>query len=131
MTGFAFAFYMLMPREAAFSSPISALFKAFVMMIGEYNYEDYFTIEQVEKKESLKKNVNINGTLQILLILFIMLVGIILANLIVALTISKTEELFQKADKLFNIKVSTRGAIMFINAGSIFPSFRESIKSTC
>ena len=53
----------------------------------------------------LRKNANVNATLQILIILFIMLVGIILANLIVALTISKTEELFQRADMLVNIKV--------------------------
>ena len=50
-------------------------------------------------------NINVNGSLQIILVLFIMLVGIILANLIVGLTVNKTEELFQKADMHFNIKV--------------------------
>ena len=47
LLGFAFAFYILMPSNPAFSSPISALFKVFVMMMGEYQYEDYFTIEKV------------------------------------------------------------------------------------
>ena len=41
------AFYTLQPMEPAFSSPISAFFKAFVMMLGEYQFEDYFTIEKV------------------------------------------------------------------------------------
>ena len=41
------AFYTLQPMEPAFSSPISAFFKAFVMMLGEYQFEDYITIEKV------------------------------------------------------------------------------------
>lgn len=53
-------------------------------------------------------NINVNGSLQIILILFIMSVGIILANLIVGLTVNKTEELFQKADMHFNIKVCVK-----------------------
>ena len=60
---------------------------------------------KVEKTKNEKLNISINGSLQIILVLFIMLVGIILANLIVGLTVNKTEELFQKADMHFNIKV--------------------------
>ena len=39
---------MLMPLEQAFSSPISALLKSLLMMSGEYQYEEYFTIEKVD-----------------------------------------------------------------------------------
>ena len=44
------AFYMLLPMEKAFSSPISAIAKVFVMMLGEFQYEDYFPLEKVRKK---------------------------------------------------------------------------------
>ena len=44
------AFYMLLPMEMAFSSPISAIAKVFVMMLGEFQYEDYFPLEKVRKK---------------------------------------------------------------------------------
>ena len=47
LTGFAMAFYMLLPMVPAFSSPISAALKVFVMMLGEFQMEDYFTVEQV------------------------------------------------------------------------------------
>ena len=47
LTGFAMAFYMLLPMVPAFSSPISAALKVFVMMLGEFQMEDYFTAEQV------------------------------------------------------------------------------------
>ena len=40
-------FYMLLPMVPAFSSPISALLKVFVMMLGEFQMEEYFTIEKV------------------------------------------------------------------------------------
>ena len=43
---------MLMPRVEAFSSPISALVKVIIMMMGEYQYEDYFTVEKVSKWKS-------------------------------------------------------------------------------
>ena len=46
-TGFAMTFYMLLPMVPAFSSPISALLKVFVMMLGEFQMEEYFTIEKV------------------------------------------------------------------------------------
>ena len=52
------AFYTLQPMEPAFSSPISAFFKAFVMMLGEYQFEDYFTIEKVTLP-----TINLHGTI--------------------------------------------------------------------
>ena len=52
-SGFAMAFYMLLPMEKAFSSPISAIAKVFVMMLGEFQYEDYFPFEKVRKKSPI------------------------------------------------------------------------------
>ena len=41
------AFYILLPLEHAFSSPISAFMKVIVMMLGEFQFEDYIPIEKV------------------------------------------------------------------------------------
>ena len=46
-SGFAMAFYILLPLEHAFSSPISAFMKVIVMMLGEFQFEDYIPIEKV------------------------------------------------------------------------------------
>ena len=54
LTGFAMAFYMLLPMVPAFSSPISAALKVFVMMLGEFQMEDYFTVEQVRYTKNTK-----------------------------------------------------------------------------
>ena len=51
------------------------------------------------------KNIYINGTLQIILVLFILMGSLILANLIIGLTVNKTEQLFEMADTHYNIKV--------------------------
>ena len=57
LTGFAMAFYMLLPMVPAFSSPISAALKVFVMMLGEFQMEDYFTVEQVRYTKKTHKNI--------------------------------------------------------------------------
>ena len=42
LIGFAIALYILLPTTNAFSSPISGLLKTLVMMVGEYQFEDFF-----------------------------------------------------------------------------------------
>ena len=114
-----------MPRVEAFSSPVSGMMKVIIMMLGEYQYEEYFTVERVKFWTAWKKciliynefckkvatdvsdgkNIYINGTLQFILILFILMGSLILANLIIGLTVNKTEQLFEMADTHYNIKV--------------------------
>ena len=60
------------------------------MMIGEFELEDYFIWEAVEPEGSYV-------TTQILFVLFLVFVSIVIANLLVGLTVSKTEELFKEA----------------------------------
>ena len=50
---------MLLPMEMAFSSPISAIAKVFVMMLGEFQYEDYFPFEKVRKKIPSQNPLNL------------------------------------------------------------------------
>ena len=47
ISGFSMAFYILLPMKNAFSSPGSALMKSMVMMLGEFEYDDYMVIEKV------------------------------------------------------------------------------------
>lgn len=103
MIGFAFAFHMLLPGLNAFRSPIQSFLKVIVMMIGEFEFEDNFTFKQNNEVNN-NRATSADGSVQIIFFLFILLVSIILANLIVGLTVNKTEELFERADHYQNIK---------------------------
>lgn len=61
------------------------------MMIGEFDFDDNFTWNKVGGVSGS------NGTAQVLFVLFIFLSSVTISNLIVALTVNKTEELFKEA----------------------------------
>ena len=61
-----------------------------VMMTGEYNLETYFIWNSVKLDKGFV-------TTQIIFILFVFFISIVLVNLLVGLTVSKTEELFKDA----------------------------------
>ena len=48
LAAFAFAFHVLLPNHISFDNPITASLKVMVMMIGELEFEDNFTWNQVE-----------------------------------------------------------------------------------
>ena len=48
--------------------------------------------------------INANGTIQVIFAAFFVLVAVILSNLVVGLTVNKTDELFKRADIYQNIK---------------------------
>ena len=61
------------------------------MMAGEFEFETHFLpVEGPDGKSS-------NSTTQIVFILFLFVVSIVISNLLIAMTVSKTEELFKKA----------------------------------
>ena len=60
------------------------------MMSGEFEFDDIFLWDMVEGKGS-------NGTTQIVFLLFLFMVTIVISNLLIAMTVSKTEELFKRA----------------------------------
>ena len=91
LIGFACSFYMLLnANRPAFSNPVTGLLKILAMLTGEFEYGDNF----VDEKD----------VAQIIFVLFILLVTIIMGNLIIGLTVNKTEELFQMADDYLRIK---------------------------
>lgn len=56
------------------------------------------------EKPELGTEVNVNGVIQFVFGCFFILVAVILSNLVVALTVNKTDELFKKADIHHNVK---------------------------
>lgn len=105
LSGFALAFHMLLPNSDAFNGPLSSMMKVLVMMIGEFDFEDNFSFEKIkELSYGGRFGESSNGTVHILFILFVIFVSLILSNLIVGLTVNKTEELFCKADLHHTIK---------------------------
>ena len=61
------------------------------MMGGEFEFETHFLpVDGPDGKSS-------NSTTQIVFILFLFVVSIVISNLLIAMTVSKTEELFKKA----------------------------------
>ena len=61
------------------------------MMSGEFEFESNFLPERVSEAEGS------NGTTQVIFLIFLFVVSIVISNLLIAMTVSKTEELFKKA----------------------------------
>ena len=90
LLAFALAFHILLPYHSVFDHPLTALLKILVMMSGEFDFEDNFTFNKV-------KGVGSNFSTQVLFILFFFIVSLIIANLVIGLTVAKTQELFEMA----------------------------------
>ena len=91
LLAFSFSFYVLLPTNSAFNDPVTAIFKSIAMMIGELDYADNFTVDG-----SLASDDTV-GTLQIMFALFVFFITIIIANLIIGLTVSEIEVLYNEA----------------------------------
>ena len=61
------------------------------MMSGEFDFESNFLPEEVTRAEGS------NGTTQVVFLIFLFVVSIVISNLLIAMTVSKTEELFKMA----------------------------------
>ena len=71
--GFAVAFHMLLPQQPAFDNVFAAFLKVLPMMIGEYDFQKNFSWESVAKD-----NHGSNGTVQVIFVLFIFVVGVVI-----------------------------------------------------
>ena len=122
------ALYILLPLEPVFSSPISAFLKVIVMMLGEFQFEEYIPIEKVLRCHRVgsnkvtkngdyfshffmiffalqiwsdmerKSNISVNWTLQIIFLGFAVLVAMVMGYLTVGLTVHKMDEVLSKAE---------------------------------
>lgn len=91
LLAFSFAFYVLLPTQPAFNDPVTAIFKSIAMMIGELDYTDNFSVDSSKLRDDSV------GTVQIMFMLFVFFVSIIIANLIIGLTVSQIDDLYNEA----------------------------------
>ena len=90
MIAFSMAFHILLPHQTLFSNPLMAMLKTGVMMIGELEFSDSFTWAAAAAEGA-------QVSCQVLFVLFLIFLTIIIMNLLLGLTVSKTEELFKTA----------------------------------
>ena len=95
---FAFVFYIIIQTDV-FINPLGALIKVLVMTAGEFEYSAYFTYEKV------KDNNGANYSSQLFFIAFYFMSSIALANMILGLTVNKTDELFKEASFIHQEKI--------------------------
>ena len=91
LLAFSFSFYVLLPTNEAFNDPVTAILKSIAMMTGELEFGDNFTIDDS------KKDDDANVTVQLVFLLFVFLITIIIANLIIGLTVSEIDVLYNEA----------------------------------
>ena len=83
------AFYLLLPGNAAFEHPMSAFIKVDVMMSGEFDFDDNFVFDGSE-----------NMLAQAVFFVFFITMTLVLTNLLIGMTVSKTEELLKQANMI-------------------------------
>jgi transient receptor potential cation channel subfamily A protein 1 len=90
LAAYVFAFCIIHPKAKVFDNPFTSFLKVLVMMTGEFSMEEYFIWQSVKDDKGFV-------TTQIIFVLFVFFISIVLVNLLVGLTVSKTEELFKEA----------------------------------
>ena len=87
LIAFSFGFSMLLHANPAFESWVSSGLKVMTMMLGELEFGDHFIYHEV------KEIGGRNHSVQVMFLLFVIMVAVIIMNLVVAMTISATNEL--------------------------------------
>ena len=88
---FSFGFYILLNKTESFNSYVGSIIKVLAMSIGELDYTDNFDYHIVN--EIGGRNISS----QIMLVGFIIMMVLIMMNILLAVTVSKTEELEPKS----------------------------------
>ena len=122
LAAFSLSFFVLLPRNEAFADPVTAVLKAIAMMIGELDFVDNFTVD---------KSGDAEVTLQLIFLLFVLFVSIIIANLIIGLTVSEIDDLYNEARAIRLHKMVTQLVNLedlFINKPSITDCLPRSVR---
>jgi len=92
LLAFALSFHLALRKHGVFDNAFTSFLKMINMMAGEYNFDYNFTFEAVRAVGGS------NGLVQILLVAFILLVTITIANMIIAIIIANIKELQEEAE---------------------------------
>ena len=87
---FTLTFNILMQSSEIFQSTKNTGLKVFVMMLGEFEFTDYFTTHEVSKVGG--RNISV----QLLFVLFVIFVCVIVVNLLIGLTVCDIIDLNKK-----------------------------------
>lgn len=87
---FTLTFNILMQSSEIFQDTKNTGLKVFVMMLGEFEFTDYFTTHEVSKIGGR------NNSVQILFVLFVIFVCVIVVNLLIGLTVFDINDLKKK-----------------------------------
>ena len=91
---FVFGFYVLLNSNVKFRSYSATIIKVLSMMVGELNYDDHFSYDGVIE------NGGRNISTQVMFVLFVISVMLIIVNLLLAVTVNKTEGLVEESIKM-------------------------------
>merc|ERR1712223_632373 len=89
---FSFSFHLSLRRHHVYDNALTSFLKTITMMVGEFNFDYDFTFESVRGVGGS------NGVVQALLMLFILMVTITIANLIIAIVIENISKMFDQAE---------------------------------
>ena len=91
---FTLTFNILMQSSEIFQSTKNSSLKVFVMMLGEFEFADYFTTHEVSKVGG--RNISV----QLLFVLFVIYVCVIVVNLLIGLTVNDINDLKKKGSNI-------------------------------
>ena len=91
---FTLTFNILMQSSEIFQSTKNTGLKVFVMMLGEFEFTDYFTTHEVSKVGG--RNISV----QLLFVLFVIYVCVIVVNLLIGLTVNDINDLKKKGSNI-------------------------------
>ena len=100
LMAFACSFSIILPKSPTFENLITSFLKVIVMMIGEYDFEDNFKMDNVNNQgheNASKPEVLRNIITQVLFISLVSMVSITIANLIIGLTVQNIADLQRNA----------------------------------
>ena len=93
LIAFALTLHILLPKHPIFSNPITSFMKILVMLIGEFDFNDTFTPENVQQYGVPASQ----GVTQFFFVLLLFLVSIVIANLIIGLSVNNIDELLEES----------------------------------
>ena len=122
------AYFMLMQNYSAFNTPSKAYMKSFVMMIGEFEYEDMYGDACDDQPGGLCKRDRL--FYQILLLLFCLTMTTVLTNMLIGLATGNIREIQEKSEKMLyetRIPHIVRGSYDIEWLSSIIPKKLKSL----
>ena len=91
---FTFGFYILLKSNEAFQSYTATFIRILAMKAGELEFKEDFDFHKVREKGGQ------NYSVQVMFVFFLVCISLIVMNLLLAVTVNKTENLVTKSKKM-------------------------------